>query len=106
MKIICSNKQLLQAAIHILEKLNVKELSDDHHLYIKRLPPKHKLKGFIDYPQISLDQTVDYNIYIKLDDERYVTLAHELVHFKQIVEKGRVCEKEAYKLEKSLTMTL
>ena len=106
MKIFCKNKDMLDSAVMVWEQLDVQGAYDDKHtLTIKRLPPKHDLKGYIEWPQITIDDGIDYEICVKMDEERYTTLAHEMVHLKQLIERGETCEKEAYFLEKSLTMT-
>ena len=42
------------------------------------------------------------DIYIKYDNERYTTLAHEMVHLRQVLTDGVIDENEAYTLEKVL----
>ena len=45
------------------------------------------------------------DIFIKYDAERYVTLAHEMVHLRQVITDGVIDENEAYILEKTLIKT-
>ena len=94
---------MLQTAINLADKLNIKDYQDVV-VYIKRLPPSFTQKGIIEFPR-NVKENVYIDIFIKYDAERYITLAHEMVHLRQILTDGIICEKEAYELEKALTMT-
>lgn len=68
---------------------------------IRELSPSISLsncKGYIEF-----DETVEHlDIHIEYDDEKYITLAHELIHAKQLIETGIIDEKEAYEREKNI----
>tara|TARA_B100002019_G_C21240707_1_gene585402 strand:- start:685 stop:1008 length:324 start_codon:yes stop_codon:yes gene_type:complete len=99
MEIYCKYKDLLDRAVEYSKKLSI-----DHHncvLDIKRLPPSFKQQGLIEHPR-KLEGTTYLNIYIRMNDERYVTLAHEMVHAKQVLNGEELCEHEAYLREKTL----
>ena len=91
---------MLKIAINLAEQL---EIADEHNVavYVKRLPPSFQQKGIIEYPRHFKDST-HIDIYIKYDSERYVTLAHEMVHLRQVLTDGVIDENEAYTLEKTL----
>ena len=91
---------MLKIAINLAEQL---EIADEHNVavYVKRLPPSFQQKGIIEYPRHFKDST-HIDIYIKYDSERYITLAHEMVHLRQVLTDGVIDENEAYTLEKTL----
>lgn len=93
---------MLKIAINLAEQL---EIADEHNVavYVKRLPPSFKQKGIIEYPRHFKDST-HVDIYIKYDSERYTTLAHEMVHLRQVLTDGVIDENEAYTLEKTLNV--
>ena len=39
-----------------------------------------------------------------MDDERFTTLAHEMMHVKQVLTNGKIDENEAYLYEKTYEM--
>ena len=39
------------------------------------------------------------DIYIRYDEEKYITLAHELIHAQQLLTKGEIDEDDAYERE-------
>ena len=100
MDIFCKDSKMLKIAINLAEQL---EIADEHNVavYVKRLPPSFQQKGIIEYPRHFKDST-HIDIYIKYDSERYVTLAHEMVHLRQVLTDGVIDENEAYTLEKTL----
>ena len=102
MEIYCRQKELLEQSIKHARTLEI----DDKQavLTIKTLPPQFSQMGLIEYPR-HLDAIPHITIYIKNNSEKYITLAHEMVHLRQILTDGIICEKEAYELEKNLTMT-
>ena len=82
MDIFCKDSKMLKIAINLAEQL---EIADEHNVavYVKRLPPSFQQKGIIEYPRHFKDST-HIDIYIKYDSERYITLAHEMVHLYQM----------------------
>lgn len=100
MEIYCKDQKMLNIAIGLAEQLKI---ADEHNVavYIKRLPPSFQQKGIIEYPRHFKDST-HIDIYIKYDSERYITLAHEMVHLRQVITDGVLDENEAYTLEKTL----
>ena len=103
MEIYCKDKRMLASAMDIAEKLNICDI-EDTIVTIKRLPPSFTQKGIIEYPRYTKD-TMHIDIFIKYDAERYVTLAHEMVHLRQVLTDGVLDENEAYLLEKTLLDT-
>ena len=57
--------------------------------------------GIIEHPRV-LGQRTYINIYVRLNKERYITLAHEMVHLRQVITDGVIDENEAYLLENTL----
>ena len=92
---------MLTNAIYIAEQLGITDIPKSV-LYIKRLPPQFRQSGLIEYPHKKDDSKVHLDIYIKYDNERFITLAHEMVHVRQVLENGTIDETEAYALEKTL----
>ena len=77
-------------------------------IHILRLPHKHPKEGFCEFSETSRRE---FTIYVKLDEEREITLAHEMVHVRQVLARQGIDEIEAEKIgqkiaEKRLTMTL
>jgi len=101
MEIYCKDSWMLTNAIYIAEQLGITDIPKSV-LYIKRLPPQFRQSGLIEYPHKKDDSKVHLDIYIKYDNERFITLAHEMVHVRQVLENGTIDETEAYALEKTL----
>ena len=99
MEIYCNNKDLLNKAVDYSKKLGI----DGYNaiISIKRLPPSFSQVGIIEHPLI-LGKRTYLSIYVRLNKERYVTLAHEMVHARQFLKGQTMCENEAYLLEKTL----
>ena len=97
MEIYCKNTHLLDLAILHAKALSVD--SKDAIVHIKRLPPSMSQKGLIEYPR-TLGKRTYIDIYIKYDEEREITLAHEMCHLKQVLLGGIIDENEAYLYEK------
>ena len=97
MEIYCKNSNLLELAIRHAKALSVD--AKDAVVTIKRLPPQFPQKGLIEYPR-TLGKRVYMDSFIKMDDERETTLAHEFMHVKQILTDGIIDENEAYLYEK------
>tara|TARA_B100000131_G_scaffold37295_1_gene33899 strand:+ start:5276 stop:5587 length:312 start_codon:yes stop_codon:yes gene_type:complete len=99
MEIYCNNKDLLNKAVDYSKKLGI----DGYNaiIDIKRLPPSFSQMGIIEHPRI-LGKRTYLNIYVRLNKERYITLAHEMVHAKQFLRGEIMDETEAYLLEKTL----
>jgi len=101
MEIYCKQKRLLNLAIMHSKALSVD--SKDAIVHIKRLPPSMTQKGLIEYPRV-LGKRTYIDIYIKLDEEREITLAHEMMHLKQVLNGEKLDENEAYLYEKTYKM--
>lgn len=99
MEIYCKNKPLLEKAVSYSKKLGIHE--EPAIIYIKRLPPSFRQQGLIEHPR-ELDNEVYLNIWVKFNDERYISLAHEMIHARQVLFKQPIDEHEAYLLEKTL----
>lgn len=99
MEIYCKNKLLLEKAVQYSRKLGID--NEPAIIYIKRLPPSFDQQGLIEHPR-ELDNDIYLNIWVKYNDERYVSLAHEMVHARQVLFKQPINEHEAYLLEKTL----
>ena len=96
MEIYCKDKWMLHNAIFLAEQLNISELFGV--VNIKRLPPTMPQKGLVEFSK----GDTEIDIYIKYDNERFVSLAHEMVHVRQILTNGICDEVEATRLEKTL----
>jgi|TARA_B100000035_G_C21029106_1_gene567508 hypothetical protein len=101
MEIYCKYKPLLESAIMHSKALCVD--SKDAVVHIKRLPPQFSQKGLIEYPR-TIGKRTYIDIFIKMDDERFTTLAHEMMHVKQVLTNGKIDENEAYLYEKTYEM--
>jgi hypothetical protein len=63
-------------------------------LNIFRLPHPDRRQGFLDYPK-KARVNVYMEMFIKFNEERYITLAHEMVHVRQAITDGIMDEIEA-----------
>jgi len=97
MEIYCKQDRLLDLAVMHSKALSVD--SKDAIVHIKRLPPSMSQKGLIESPRV-LGKRTYIDIYIKMDDEKEITLAHEMMHLKQVLIDGKIDENEAYIYEK------
>ena len=83
MNIICKNEKIQNKAIIVS---------------IRKLPKNISLqntKGDIEFDE----QLEHLDIYIRYDEEKYITLAHELIHAQQLLTKGKIDEDDAYERE-------
>ncbi len=96
MEIYCKDKWMLHNAIFLAEQLDISDLFGV--VNIKRLPPTMPQKGLVEFSK----GDTEIDIYIKYDNERFVSLAHEMVHVRQILTNGICDEVEAVRLEKTL----
>jgi hypothetical protein len=87
---------MLHNAIFLAEQLNISNLFGV--VNIKRLPPTMPQKGLVEFSK----GDTEIDILIKYDNERFITLAHEMVHVRQILTTGICDEIEAGRLEKTL----
>lgn len=99
MHIFCNVNGLLEKAVKFANTLEISDANAEINIY--RLPPSFTQKGIIEHPRIFKGKKY-LNIYIRLDNERYITLAHEMIHAKQILEGREIDENEAYALERTL----
>ncbi len=99
MEIYCNNKDLLNKAVDYSKKLGI----DGYNaiISIKRLPPSFTQVGIIEHPRV-LDKPTYLSIYVRFNKERFITLAHEMVHARQFLKGQIMDENEAYLLEKTL----
>ena len=98
MEIYCKNTNLLELAIRHAKALSVD--AKDAVVTIKRLPPQFPQKGLIEYPR-TLGKRTYIDLFIKMDHEKEVTLAHEMMHVKQVLIDGVIDENETYLYEKT-----
>ena len=84
MEIYCKDNNMLNNAIYLAQQLGI-EKEKGVELTIKRLPPQFIQKGLIEYPRITTKQKMHLDIFVKYDKERYITLAHEMVHVRQVI---------------------
>ena len=98
MEINCKQKGLLDLAMRHAKALSVD--SKDAIVNIKRLPPQFTQKGLIEYPR-TLGKRTYIDLFIKMDEEKEITLAHEMMHVKQVLIDGKIDENEAYLYEKT-----
>ena len=98
MEIYCKQKRLLELAVMHSKALSVD--SKDAVIHIKRLPPQFTQKGLIEYPR-TLGKRTYIDLFIKMDEEKEITLAHEMMHVKQVLTDGVIYENEAYLYEKT-----
>ena len=96
MEIYCKDKWMLHNAIFLAKQLDIS--TKFCVVNIKRLPPTMPQKGLVEFSKS--DEEID--IFIKYDNERFITLAHEMVHVRQILTTGIPDEIEAGRLEKTL----
>jgi hypothetical protein len=87
---------MLHNAIFLADQLNISNLFGV--VNIKRLPPTMPQKGLVEFSK----GDTEIDILIKYDNERFITLAHEMVHVRQILTTGIPDEIEAGRLEKTL----
>ena len=99
MEIYCKNTDLLDRAVKYSRVLGIENRDD--RIVVKRLPPSFTKSGFIEHPS-QIDKDIYISIYVKLDNDRYVTLAHEMVHARQVLNGQPIDEAEAYLLENLL----
>jgi|TARA_B100001093_G_C26760539_1_gene985473 hypothetical protein len=108
MRVYSRYKALKESACYYARELGIQD-SRKIRVHIYRLPHPHPKQGYIEYPIHG--KLRDISIYVKLDDEREITLAHEMVHVRQVLARQGIDEVEAEKIgqkiaEKRLTMTL
>ena len=108
MRVYSRYKALKESACWYARELDI-DSCQDVKIQIYRLPHTNPKKGYVEYPIIS-GNTIEIDIFVKLDEEREITLAHEMVHVRQVLARGVIDEEEAEKIgkkiaEKRLTMT-
>ena len=99
MEIYCKNTLLLERAVEYSKTLC--KYDRTARIIIKRLPPSFSQQGLIEHPR-ELDKETYIQIWVKLNKERYITLAHEMVHVRQVLNGRSIDENEAYLLENTL----
>ena len=91
MHIFCNVNGLLEKPVKFANTLEISGANAEVNIY--RLPPSFTQKGIIEHPRVFKGKTY-INIYVRLDSERYITLAHEMIHAKQILEGREIDENE------------
>ena len=99
MEIYCKHKALLDKAVKYANKLEIADR--DAVINIYKLPPSFRQQAIIEHAR-EYEETTHLNIYVKFNDERYISLAHEMVHARQILNRVSIDENEAYLLENTL----
>ena len=99
MEIYCKNNLLLDRAVDYSKTLGI--ANKKARIIIKRLPPSFSHQGLIEHPS-ALENNTHISIWVKLNEERYITLAHEMIHARQVLNGQKIDEKEAYLLEETL----
>ena len=107
MRVYSKYRAIKESACYYARELGI----DDHkkvRIHIYRLPHPHPKKGYIEYPIHGKSKEI--SLYVKLDEEREITLAHEMVHIRQVLARQGLDEDEAENLgqklaKKRLTMT-
>ena len=92
MNILCNNEKLRNRAVEFARMLDIQDSKVTLNIF--RLPHPDKRQGFLDYP--SKHRVYTYmEMFVKYNDERYITLAHEMVHVRQAITDGIIDENEA-----------
>tara|TARA_Y100001935_G_scaffold49594_1_gene41284 strand:- start:367 stop:675 length:309 start_codon:yes stop_codon:yes gene_type:complete len=99
MEIYCKHKPILERAVKYANKLGIAD--KDAIINIYKLPPSFRQQAIIEHPR-EYEDTTHLNIYVKFNDERYISLAHEMIHARQILNHEPIDENEAYLLENTL----
>ena len=87
MEIYCKQKRLLELAI--MHSIHLVSILRTTVINIKRLPPQFPQKGLIEYPR-TLGKRTYIDLFIKMDEEKEITLAHEMMHVKQVLIDGKL----------------
>ena len=96
MRINSRYRELTESAVFYARQLGIDHI-DNVHISILKLPHPHPKKGYCEYPQ-HMPESLDITLYVKLDEEREITLAHEMVHVRQILARQGIDEDEAEKI--------
>ena len=99
MEIYCKHRALLDRAVKYANKLEIAD--KDAVINIYKLPPSFRQQAIIEHAR-EYEETTHLNIYVKFNDERYISLAHEMIHARQILNRVSIDENEAYLLENTL----
>ena len=99
MEIYCKHKPILERAVKYANKLEIADR--DAVINIYKLPPSFSQQAIIEHAR-EYEDTPHHNIYVKFNDERYISLAHEMIHARQILNRVPIDENEAYLLENTL----
>ena len=92
MNILCNNEKLRDKAIEFAKMLDIQD--SKVILNIFRLPHPDRRQGFLDYPH-KANINIYMEMFVKFDEERYITLAHEMVHVRQVIMHQPIDEVEA-----------
>ena len=99
MEIYCKHKPILERAVKYANKLEIADR--DAVINIYKLPPSFRQQAIIEHAR-EYEETTHLTIYVKFNDERYISLAHEMIHARQILNRVPIDENEAYLLENTL----
>ena len=103
MNILCNNVKLRDKAIDFANQLGISDSKVTLNIF--RLPHPDKRQGFIDYPH-NARVNMYMEMFVKYDEERYITLAHEMVHVRQVINNESIDEIEAETLAYRMNKTL
>ena len=95
MEIYCKHKPILERAVLYANKLGIAERCSYKHIQITA---SFRQQAIIEHAR-EYEDVMHMNIYIKFNEERYVSLAHEMIHARQILSRVPIDENEAYLLE-------
>ncbi len=102
MDILCNNVKLRDKAVEFANLLGITDSKVTLNIF--RLPHPDKRQGFLDYPLNARVHSY-MEMFVKYDDERYITLAHEMVHVRQVIKHQPIDEDEAeilaYRMQKT-----
>ena len=106
MRIHSRYNQLRESACYYARELGI-DATKYVRIDILRLPHKHQKAGFCEFSETSRRE---FTIYVKLDQDREITLAHEMIHVRQVLARQGIDEIEAENLgiklaKKRLTVT-
>ncbi len=96
MEIYCKHKALLDRAVKYANKLEIAD--KDAVINIYKLPPSFRQQAIIEHAR-EYEETTHLNIYVKFNDERYISLAHEMIHVRQMCKGETMYERPALKHE-------
>ena len=76
MEIYCKHKPILERAVKYANKLEIADRNAVINIY--KLPPSFRQQAIIEHAR-EYEETTHLNIYVKFNDERYISLAQRLL---------------------------